>query len=185
MQLLLVRGPEAEPPATGERMDMDVVLPVGAALAPTAVAIRLALAFVVGACVGVERQWHHKNAGLRTHTLVAIGAAAFTIVSGLGLGPTSSPMLIAAGVVTGIGFIAGGVIMHDGHAVQGLNTAATLWATASLGLAAGGGYYTVTVMVFVMVLLVQFPLQLVERWIDRASRRTNRADPVTSLPPGS
>ena len=159
---------------------MAVMLPINAVLAPAEVAIRLALAFVVGACVGVERQWHHKNAGVRTHTLVAIGAAGFTIVSTLGLGPTNSPMLIAAGVVTGIGFIAGGVIMHDGHAVHGLNTAATLWATASMGLAAGGGYYTVTVMVFVAVLLVQFPLQLVELWVDRLSRGTNRPASISS-----
>src|SRR6185369_11443505 len=77
----------------------------------------------------------------------------------------------AAGVVTGIGFIGGGAIMHDGHGVHGLNTAATLWTTASMGLAAGGGYYAVTGMIFVAVLMVQFPLELVEQWIDRASRR--------------
>src|SRR5262245_51193109 len=99
-------------------MDTDVSFLSGPPLQPAEAAIRLALAFVVGACAGVERQWRHKNAGLRTHTLVAVGAAAFTIVSALGLGPTSSPMLIAAAVVTGIGFIGGGVIMHDGHAVQ-------------------------------------------------------------------
>ncbi|TMA48759.1 MAG: hypothetical protein E6J76_14165, partial [Deltaproteobacteria bacterium] len=69
-------------------------------LTTTVVAVRLSLAFVLGALAGVERQWHHKNAGLRTHTLVAVGAAAFTIVSSLGLGPTNSPMVIAAGVVT-------------------------------------------------------------------------------------
>jgi putative Mg2+ transporter-C (MgtC) family protein len=127
------------------------------------------LAFVVGACAGVERQWHHKNAGLRTHTLVAVGAAAFTIVSAVGLGPTSNPMLIAAGVVTGIGFIGGGVIMHQGPTVQGINTAATLWTTASMGLAAGAGYYALTAMIFVAVLVVQFPLQWLEHWIDRRS----------------
>lgn len=133
------------------------------------IATRLALAFVVGAGAGVERQWRHKNAGLRTHTLVAVGAAAFTIVSALGLGPTASPTLIAASVVTGIGFIGAGVIMHNGEAVHGLNTAATLWATASMGLAAGGGYYAVTLMIFVAVLMVQLPLGLVEGWIDRWS----------------
>ena len=118
---------------------------------------------------GVERQWHHKNAGLRTHTLVAVGAAAFTIVSSLGIGATTSPMMIAAGVVTGIGFIGGGVIMHQGQTVQGINTAATLWATASLGLAVGAGYYALGLMIFVGVIAVQFPLQWVERWIDQRS----------------
>jgi len=138
-------------------------------LSMTEVAVRLLLAFVMGGLVGVERQWHHKNAGLRAHTLVAVGAAAFTIVSTLGLGPTNNPMVIAAGVVTGIGFIGGGVILHQGPTVQGVNTASTLWATASLGLAAGAGYYALTAMVFMAVLAVQFPLQWMERWIDRRS----------------
>ncbi len=133
------------------------------------IVLRLAAAFVLGALAGVERQWNHKHAGLRTHTLVAVGAAAFTIVSFLGLGPTNNPMVIAAGVVTGIGFIGGGVIMHRGPTVQGINTAATLWTTASIGLAAGAGYYTVMIAVFAALLLVQFPLAAVERWIDRRS----------------
>jgi putative Mg2+ transporter-C (MgtC) family protein len=140
-----------------------------ATLATADVAGRLLLAFVLGALAGVERQWHHKNAGLRTHTLVAVGAAAFTMVSSLGLGPTNNPMLIAAGVVTGIGFIGGGVIMHQGPTVQGINTAATLWTTASMGLAAGAGYYGLTAMIFVAIVVVQFPLQWVEHWIDRRS----------------
>src|SRR5882672_4224525 len=99
-------------------------------LTTTVVAVRLSLAFVLGALAGVERQWHHKNAGLRTHTLVAAGA------------------------VTGIGFIGGGVIMHQGPTVQGINTAATLWTTASMGLAAGAGYYALTAMTFTALLLV-------------------------------
>lgn len=141
----------------------------GAPLPVAEIALRVSLAFVLGACAGVERQWHHKNAGLRTHTLVAVGAAAFTMVSSLGLGLTNNPMVIAAGVVTGIGFIGGGVIMHQGQTVQGINTAATLWTTASMGLAVGAGYYALTVMIFVALLLVQFPLQWLEHWIDRRS----------------
>src|SRR5581483_2419279 len=111
------------------------------------VVTRLTLAFVLGALAGVERQWHHKNAGLRTHTLVAVGAAAFTIVS-LALATSTNPMVIAAGVVTGIGFIGNGVIMHQGPTVQGINTAATLWATASIGLATGAGYYALALLTF-------------------------------------
>src|SRR5262244_3021165 len=140
-----------------------------AALDPSTVATRVLVAFVLGMLAGIERQWHHKNAGLRTHTLVAVGAAAFTIVSAVGLGPTNNPMVIAAGVVTGIGFIGGGVIMHQGPTVQGINTAATLWTTASMGLAAGAGYYTVMALVFAALLLVQFPLGWLETWIDRRS----------------
>ena len=135
--------------------------------------LRLAAAFLLGALAGIERQWHHKNAGLRTHTLVAVGSAAFTLVSITLAGPSGS-MVIAAGVVTGIGFIGGGVIMHQGEAVQGINTAATLWATASIGLAAGAGYYELMMLVFAALLLVQFPLSWVERWIDRHAGRAAR-----------
>src|SRR5262245_3515051 len=76
----------------------------------------------------VERQWRHKNAGVRTHALVSVGASTFGLISLLGFGATNNPMLIAGGVVTGIGFIGGGVIMHQGGMIQGINTAATLWA---------------------------------------------------------
>ena len=131
------------------------------------IAVRLVVAAMLGGLAGVERQWQHKHAGVRTHTLVALGSAGFTIVSLLGLGPTTNPMVIAGGVVTGIGFIGGGVIMHRGQMVQGINTAATLWTTASIGLAEGAGYHMVAVLVFVLLLFVQFPMRWVEDWIDR------------------
>jgi putative Mg2+ transporter-C (MgtC) family protein len=88
----------------------------------------------------------------------------------LGFGPTNNPMLIAGGVVTGIGFIGGGVIMHRGGAVQGINTAATLWATASIGLALGGGYYALGSLIALNVLAVQVVLTWAESQIDK--RRT-------------
>ena len=135
--------------------------------------LRLAAAFVLGALAGVERQWHHKHAGVRTHTLVAVGAATFTLVS-LALSGANVSMVIAAGVVTGIGFIGGGVIMHQGATVQGINTAATLWTTASIGLAAGAGYYELMLLVFAVLIVVQFPLTWVERWIDRRAARAAR-----------
>ena len=122
---------------------------------------------------GVERQWHHKHAGVRTHTLVAVGAATFTLVS-LALSAGNNSMVIAAGVVTGIGFIGGGVIMHQGATVQGINTAATLWATASIGLAAGAGYYALMLLVFAALVIVQFPLAWAERWIDSHAGRAGR-----------
>src|SRR5262245_10999749 len=156
-------------------MDFDPLdVHKGLAISMGAMALRLFIAFGLGALAGVERQWHHKNAGLRTHTLVSVGAAVFTIASGLGLGPTNSPMMIAAGVVTGIGFIGGGVIMHQGPTVQGINTAATLWATAAIGLAAGAGYYALMLLVFAALVLVQLPLAWVERWIDRHAGRAAR-----------
>jgi putative Mg2+ transporter-C (MgtC) family protein len=138
-------------------------------LTAAAMSLRIGLAVVLGTLVGVERQWHHKAAGLRTHTLVSVGAAAFALVSQFGFGPTNAPMYIAAGVVTGIGFIGGGVIMHQGPTVQGINTAATLWATASLGLAIGAGSFVLTGLVFGALMVVQFPLRWLETWIDRHS----------------
>src|SRR5215831_13021146 len=104
----------------------------------TEIFLRLLFSFICGTIVGLERQWRHKNAGLKTNTLVAVGATTFTIVAELGFGGAYLPQ-VAAGVVTGIGFIGGGVIMKRGASVQGINSAATLWATASIGLAIGRG----------------------------------------------
>ncbi len=130
---------------------------------------RLAAAILVGTVVGIERQWHHKNAGVKTHTLVAIGAATFALLSELGLGSNLQAVPIAAGVVTGIGFIGGGLIMRRAGNVQGINSAATLWATGGLGLAVGGGHYTVAAAGLVAVLIAQAPLHGISTLIDRVS----------------
>ena len=145
---------------------MPVEQPASGAAAISALELgaRVLLACLFGALVGIERQWHHKNAGVRTHALVSLGASAYGVISLLGFGPTTNPMLIAAGVVSGIGFIGGGVIMRRGPTVQGINTAATLWATASMGLAIGAGYYTLTTLIFLTMLVIQFPL----RWLKNA-----------------
>ncbi len=129
-------------------------------------AARLVFATLSGALVGIERQWHHKNAGLKTNTLVALGAAAFGLISVHGLAADSR---VAAGVVTGIGFIGAGVIMRRGGSVQGINSAATLWATASLGLAIGLGNYNLACLVLVVVLAMQFSMRWAAGWIDRRS----------------
>jgi putative Mg2+ transporter-C (MgtC) family protein len=133
-------------------------------------ALRILLALLSGAVVGVERQWHHKSAGIRTHALLALGATGFALISHL-LFLRSNPQInatqIAAGVVTGIGFICGGVIMHRGGSVQGLNTAASLWTTAGIGLAIGAGYYPLACVMLVAVLIVQFPFVWIEDWLDQ------------------
>jgi putative Mg2+ transporter-C (MgtC) family protein len=100
---------------------------------------RLAVAFLFGVGIGVERQWHQKMAGLRTNVLVTVGSASFVALSELathGVDPTR----IAAQIVSGIGFLGAGVIMRDGFNVHGLNTAATLWCSAAVGTLAGTGY---------------------------------------------
>ena len=130
---------------------------------------RLLLSVLLGTIVGVERQWHHKNAGLKTNTLVAVGATAFALVSEYGFGVNSNPAQVAAGVVTGIGFIGGGVIMRRAGGVQGINTAATLWATASIGLAIGQGFYRLAFFTFFAILVIQFAFRWLATWIDRRS----------------
>ena len=128
-------------------------------LAPSEIILRIALALVAGAIIGVEREWRHKAAGIKTTTLVALGSAAFALMSDT-FGPNNhSPAQLAAAVISGIGFIGAGVIIHRGASVQGVTTAATLWAAASLGVAIGLGYFVVGAAVFVAVLVVQFGMR--------------------------
>src|SRR5215471_11205202 len=101
--------------------------------------INLAVAMALGAAIGFERQWRQRMAGLRTNTLVAIGAASFVIFAALIPGE-SSPTRVAAQVVSGIGFLGAGIIFREGLHVTGLNTAATLWCSAAVGLLAGSGH---------------------------------------------
>jgi uncharacterized membrane protein YhiD involved in acid resistance len=142
-------------------------------IAPQVVVLRIAIAFVFGVIVGVEREWRHKNAGMKTNTLVAIGSAAFAMMSDTFGANNHNPAMLAAAVVSGIGFIGAGVIIHRGATVQGVTTAATLWANASMGVAVGLGYYAAGAAVFLAVILVQFGLRLVEVRID-AHRQPRR-----------
>lgn len=101
-------------------------------------AIRLFTALALGASIGLERQWHQKSAGLRTNTLVCLGSAAFVLLS-IKIGGDATGR-IASYIVSGIGFLGGGVIMKDGLTVRGLNTAATIWCSASVGSLAALGF---------------------------------------------
>jgi putative Mg2+ transporter-C (MgtC) family protein len=100
--------------------------------------LRLGVALLLGSIIGIERQYRQRMAGLRTNALVSIGASLFVMLSPLGF--AGDPTRIAAQVVSGIGFLAGGVIFREGLSVRGLNTAATLWATAAVGTLAGFGF---------------------------------------------
>jgi putative Mg2+ transporter-C (MgtC) family protein len=103
----------------------------------------LGLALVLTSLIGLEREWRHKPAGLRTHTLVGVGAALFVLVSKYGFddaaGSNVDSSRVAAQIVTGIGFIGGGLIFVHGDAVRGLTTAAIIWMTAAIGMACGAG----------------------------------------------
>jgi putative Mg2+ transporter-C (MgtC) family protein len=134
--------------------------------------VRLSLALAFGAAIGVEREWRQKHAGLKTMILVAMGAAAFAMMSDI-FGPENhNPGQIAAAVVGGIGFIGAGVIMHRGATVQGVTTAATLWVSASVGLAVGLGQYAVAGVLTTGTLFVQFVMRSVERLILHLRRAT-------------
>ena len=105
--------------------------------------IRLLAASAAGALIGVERRYRAKGAGIGTHVLVSIGAALFMIVSeyGFSAGKSFDVSRVAAGVVSGIGFLGGGIILKQQNRVSGLTTAAGLWVTAAMGMAIGGGMY--------------------------------------------
>jgi putative Mg2+ transporter-C (MgtC) family protein len=126
--------------------------------------LRLLLAAALGAIVGYQRERAGKAAGLRTHVLICVGAALFTVASIYGFGAATDPARIAAGVVVGIGFLGGGVIIRrvEEGIVAGLTTAATIWAVAGIGLAAGAGLYlvsAVTAAITLIVLLLPHPIR--------------------------
>jgi putative Mg2+ transporter-C (MgtC) family protein len=132
--------------------------------------LRLALAAVLGGLIGVERELRVREAGLRTHLLVAVGSALFTIVGAYGFHDflvsggvivRTDPTRIAAQIVTGIGFLGAGAIIRQGLSVRGLTTAATLWVVAAVGLAAGAGYYSGAVITTAVVLVALWPLRIV------------------------
>lgn len=121
------------------------------------ISLRLLLAAVLGAVIGYQRERAHKPAGLRTHILICMGAALFTVASVYGFGTFGDPARVAAGVVAGIGFIGAGAIIRTGEGlVGGLTTAATIWAVAGIGLAAGAGLYLASAVATVLILIVLF-----------------------------
>jgi putative Mg2+ transporter-C (MgtC) family protein len=118
--------------------------------------LRLLLAALLGAVIGLQREKAGKPAGLRTHILICMGSALFTIVSIYGFSGNADPSRIAAGIVTGIGFIGAGVIFRGmrGDKVMGITTAASIWVTAAIGIASGCGLYAIAVTAAVVTLLV-------------------------------
>ena len=113
-------------------------------------ALRVLMAVALGGFVGWERERHGREAGVRTYGAVALGACVFALIA-THISGGNNPHVVAAGVVTGVGFLGAGVIMKDKGSIVGLTTAATLWATASVGLAVGYGMYTLGVLVSFIV----------------------------------
>jgi putative Mg2+ transporter-C (MgtC) family protein len=117
-------------------------------------ALRLVLATFLGAIIGFQREMSGKEAGLRTNMLICSGSALLTVVSVHGF-PGSDPSRLAAGIVTGIGFIGAGVILHrSGGAVIGLTTAATIWVISGIGVAAGAGLYIISAVATALTLII-------------------------------
>ncbi|MGW1050683.1 MgtC/SapB family protein [Streptomyces sp. NPDC001118] len=137
------------------------------ALTTTDFLIRLATGAGCGALIGVERQWRARMAGLRTNALVATGATLFVLYS-VAVGDTGSPTRVASYVVSGIGFLGGGVILRDGAGVRGLNTAATLWCSAAAGVLAASGRLALAALGTVTVLGIHLLLRPAGRLLDRA-----------------
>ena len=156
------------------------------------VVLRLALAAALGAAIGLEREIREREAGLRTHLLVSLGSALFTIVSAYGFHAFLSsgqsvvradPSRIAAQIVTGIGFLGAGAIIRQGLSVRGLTTAATLWVVAAIGLATGAGYYSAAVVTTVLVLVSLWPLRILAHRIF-VRFRPDRERLLVDLEPG-
>ncbi|TBV07195.1 MgtC/SapB family protein [Stutzerimonas kirkiae] len=128
--------------------------------------LHLALAALIGTCIGLERQWRHRLTGMTTNSLVALGAAIFTSLSLL-FPEEGSSTRVAAQVVSGIGFLGAGVIIRDGFSVRGLSTAATLWCSAAVGTLAGAGYSLLAVQVGGLIVLTNLVLHPLANLINR------------------
>lgn len=144
------------------------------------VILRLVAATVVGCAIGLNRELKGKPAGLRTHALVTLGAALFTLSSihfSLSLGVAGADALsrVMQGIITGLGFLGAGVILRDeeGH-VRGLTTAATIWVAASLGILCGIGYWIGVIIAVSLVLIVLIVGEPVERFFERALGKMGR-----------
>ena len=127
----------------------------------------LLVALVLGACIGAERQWRQRAAGMRTNTLVCFGAAAFVDLGSTVGGPSTTNVI--AYVISGVGFLGAGAIMKDGANIRGLNTAATLWCSAAVGACAGAGEMLDAAFVTLLLLSINMAFRPLSRFIDRRS----------------
>ena len=156
------------------------------------VVLRLGVAALLGGAIGFERELRDREAGIRTHLLVSLGSALFTIISAYGFHEflatgasvvRADPTRIAAQIVTGIGFLGAGAIIRQGFSVRGLTTAATLWVVAAIGMASGAGYFSAAVITTALVLFSLWPLRIVAfQMVNRFRPETDRL--IVQLPIG-
>lgn len=157
---------------------MDLIINTTALI----VGVKLVLAVVLGGLLGLERSLAHKTAGMRTYTLVSMGAALFVILSEmvgqhyLALGVQAfDPLRVTSQVIVGIGFLGAGLIIFQDNKLRGLTTAAGLWVAAGLGMTIGFGFYLVAIMVTVLTLLVFTALWYVERYFENHVSRSENS----------
>ena len=124
--------------------------------------LRLLVAAGAGLSIGVERQWNHKSAGLRTTILVALGAALYVLLSSSLNGDSTR---IIGQIVTGIGFLCAGIIFRDGISVHGLTTSVTIWCSSAIGCLAALGFFMETLIATSLIIIVNITLKPIDRWL--------------------
>lgn len=142
------------------------------------IALRLLLAAILGALIGLEREVHEHPAGMRTHLLVSLGSAGFTALSIYAFpSPGADPARVAAQIVTGIGFLGAGAILKQGVTIHGLTTAASLWVAAAVGMAAGAGAWVTALTITVIAIVSLWPLRRIEeRFVSKGRREGPHGD---------
>ncbi|HMM41561.1 MAG TPA: MgtC/SapB family protein [Thermomicrobiales bacterium] len=146
--------------------------------------LRIGIAAILGGVIGYERETLDKSAGLRTHMLVSLGAALFMVSSILivhdfaepGVATRLDPTRIASTIVTGVGFLGGGIIFRRESRVRGLTTAAGLWVAAAIGLACGSGYYLLAGGSVVLTVVILGLIRPIEKRIDTRAPRVKPDD---------
>ncbi|MFH1339418.1 MAG: MgtC/SapB family protein [Candidatus Omnitrophota bacterium] len=141
-------------------------------IAPLAIFGRLILAIILGGLIGFEREVKKRSAGLRTHILVSLGSCLIMLTSQYVFDiykdvATLDPARIAAGIITGIGFLGAGAIIRSGEAVRGLTTAASLWLVAGIGMGIGCGFYLASLVTAVLAIAILFFLGQLEKGLSK------------------
>lgn len=133
------------------------------------IVIRLLVAVILGGIIGFERQWKQRTAGLRTNVLVSIGAASFVLFGLISFPSPDSVARLACQIIPGIGFLGAGVIMRDGGNIKGINTAATLWCSAAVGMFAGMGELSTAIIITSFIVFSNVILKPIVKYINQRS----------------
>ena len=148
---------------------------------------RIILSVVLGFVIGLEREITNKSAGLRTNILVCVGSCLFTILSlygfsnALSIYPMGDPARVAAQILTGIGFIGGGTVLRHGTSIYGLTTAATLWVTASVGMACGCGKFSIAILCAIVSVAILTLIRIFERNCIPKTQKNNKSMKVSLI----